>query len=444
MNSSSSSPACCSTAGLAASLIGGPHPAAGPRALPGRRDAGGLGRPRLARLRATTTSRETIGVIALALILFEGGLTAGFEEIRPVLRPAISLALFGTLLTAAIGGVAAMVLFDLSLTRACCSARSSPPPTARPSSRCCAPRRSRSGSRARSRARPASTTPSPSCSCSASSSGSSRPTTACWTCSGCSCASSASAPWSGVGVGWLAVQALQARAARHCRPVSGGVAGRGRARLRRRRGDRGLGLPRRLPRRPRAGQREHPGKADDHDLPRGARLGRAADDVPRARPADLPERRARRGRDQGHRCSRSSSRSSPGRSRPFAATAFERFTFARARGARLGRAARRGADRARAVPGDRAASRAASTSSTIVFFAVLRLDAAAGDDVRAARAAPRADHRRARPAAARIAETGTIRRLGAEVVEYPVQRRRRHRRPRARASSSCRARRSST
>jgi len=59
---------------------------------------------------------ETIGVIALALILFEGGLTAGWGDIRPVLRPAISLALFGTLLTAAIGGVAAMVLFDLSLT----------------------------------------------------------------------------------------------------------------------------------------------------------------------------------------------------------------------------------------------------------------------------------------------------------------------------------------
>ena len=58
---------------------------------------------------------ETIGVIALALILFEGGLTAGWDDIRPVLRPAISLALFGTLLTAAIGGIAAMVLFDLTL-----------------------------------------------------------------------------------------------------------------------------------------------------------------------------------------------------------------------------------------------------------------------------------------------------------------------------------------
>ena len=59
---------------------------------------------------------ETIGVIALALILFEGGLTAGWDGIRPVLRPSLSLALVGTLVTAAIGGIAAMVLFDLSLT----------------------------------------------------------------------------------------------------------------------------------------------------------------------------------------------------------------------------------------------------------------------------------------------------------------------------------------
>ena len=35
---------------------------------------------------------ETVGVVALALILFEGGLAAGWGEIRPVLRPAIGLA----------------------------------------------------------------------------------------------------------------------------------------------------------------------------------------------------------------------------------------------------------------------------------------------------------------------------------------------------------------
>jgi cell volume regulation protein A len=57
---------------------------------------------------------RTIGVIALALILFEGGLTAGFGEIRPVLPAAISLALVGTLLTAVIAGLTAAWLFDLS------------------------------------------------------------------------------------------------------------------------------------------------------------------------------------------------------------------------------------------------------------------------------------------------------------------------------------------
>jgi potassium/hydrogen antiporter len=58
---------------------------------------------------------RTIGIVALALILFEGGLTAGFAEIRGVLGSALSLAFIGTLLTAAIAGLAAWWLFDLSL-----------------------------------------------------------------------------------------------------------------------------------------------------------------------------------------------------------------------------------------------------------------------------------------------------------------------------------------
>ena len=57
---------------------------------------------------------RTIGIVALALILFEGGLTAGFEEIKPVLRPALSLAIVGTFITAAIVGWAAIWLFDLT------------------------------------------------------------------------------------------------------------------------------------------------------------------------------------------------------------------------------------------------------------------------------------------------------------------------------------------
>jgi cell volume regulation protein A len=57
---------------------------------------------------------RTIGVVALALILFEGGLSAGFDEIRPVLRPSLLLAVVGTLGTAVICGFAASWLFDLS------------------------------------------------------------------------------------------------------------------------------------------------------------------------------------------------------------------------------------------------------------------------------------------------------------------------------------------
>jgi cell volume regulation protein A len=55
---------------------------------------------------------RTLGTIGLVLILFEGGLTAGWREIRPVLGTAISLALVGTIVTAAISGLAAKWLFD--------------------------------------------------------------------------------------------------------------------------------------------------------------------------------------------------------------------------------------------------------------------------------------------------------------------------------------------
>src|ERR671923_1955824 len=55
---------------------------------------------------------RTVGVVALGLILFEGGLSAGFGEIRSVLRPALSLALVGTFITAAIAGLAAAWLFE--------------------------------------------------------------------------------------------------------------------------------------------------------------------------------------------------------------------------------------------------------------------------------------------------------------------------------------------
>src|SRR3954464_2369004 len=55
---------------------------------------------------------QNAAVIALALILFEGGLSSGWAEIRPVIGVSIALATAGTLLTAALTGLAALWLFD--------------------------------------------------------------------------------------------------------------------------------------------------------------------------------------------------------------------------------------------------------------------------------------------------------------------------------------------
>jgi len=53
------------------------------------------------------------GIVAVAMILFEGGLSSGFEEIRPVLRTSIILATLGTLATAALTGIAAALILGL-------------------------------------------------------------------------------------------------------------------------------------------------------------------------------------------------------------------------------------------------------------------------------------------------------------------------------------------
>jgi cell volume regulation protein A len=58
---------------------------------------------------------RTLGTIALVLIIFEGGLTAGWSEIRPVLGTAASLATLGTALTAVIAGFAAKLIFGFSI-----------------------------------------------------------------------------------------------------------------------------------------------------------------------------------------------------------------------------------------------------------------------------------------------------------------------------------------
>lgn len=58
---------------------------------------------------------ETIGVIALVLILFEGGLTSGLLQLRPVLGAVASLATVGTVITALLVGLAAAALFGFSV-----------------------------------------------------------------------------------------------------------------------------------------------------------------------------------------------------------------------------------------------------------------------------------------------------------------------------------------
>src|SRR4051794_33262404 len=56
---------------------------------------------------------RSAGIVAVALILFEGGLSSGFAEIRPVLKTSVILATLGTLGTAVLTAVAAAFILDL-------------------------------------------------------------------------------------------------------------------------------------------------------------------------------------------------------------------------------------------------------------------------------------------------------------------------------------------
>jgi potassium/hydrogen antiporter len=57
---------------------------------------------------------RTIGVLGLIAILFEGGLSTDWRDLRPVLAPAFLLSTVGVLVTALVVGAGARVLFDLS------------------------------------------------------------------------------------------------------------------------------------------------------------------------------------------------------------------------------------------------------------------------------------------------------------------------------------------
>ncbi|AYB45902.1 potassium/proton antiporter [Paenibacillus lautus] len=58
---------------------------------------------------------QLVGIFALIVILFQGGMQTDFKEIKPVLGPAISLATIGVLLTTIVIGLCASFVLDISL-----------------------------------------------------------------------------------------------------------------------------------------------------------------------------------------------------------------------------------------------------------------------------------------------------------------------------------------
>ena len=202
-----------------------------------------------------------------------------------MLRPAIGLAVIGTLVTAVDHGSGRRAGCSTSRrSRGCCSARSSPRPTAPRSSPCCAARRCGDGSRARSRARRASTTRSPCCSCSGSSTGSRSPTTAPLDMAWPVRARAGDRRWpSGLAVGAARGAGVPARSASTppgLYPVASiaaaALAYGGAAALH------GSGFLAVYLDRPGARRRAHPRQAHGHRLPRGPRVGRADRAVPRS------------------------------------------------------------------------------------------------------------------------------------------------------------------
>ena len=84
---------------------------------------------------------RSIGILALIAILFEGGLSTDWPDIRPVAVPAVVLSTLGVVVTAAVTALPRTTSSTSSRARRCCSARSSARPTRRPCSRRCGSRR---------------------------------------------------------------------------------------------------------------------------------------------------------------------------------------------------------------------------------------------------------------------------------------------------------------
>ena len=255
-----------------------------------------------------------IGIVALALILFEGGLAAGWSEIRPVLRPAVSLAVVGTILTALLTGFVASWLFDLSTLEGLLVGLDH--------------RRHRRGRRLLGAAHLDAAAPA-----GATLEGESGlndpvavllvlgfidwiqdPSYGILDMVGLFAQQLSIGLAVGLVAGFAGVELLKRSRLASGGPVPGRDAGDRGDRVRRRRRAARLGLPRRLPRGPRARQPRDPGAPHGGGVPRGARLGRPGRDVLHARPARVPAAAGGRGAE-GARSSPSCPSRSRGRSR---------------------------------------------------------------------------------------------------------------------------------
>ena len=59
---------------------------------------------------------QAVGIVALAFILFAGGLSTSWSDVRPVVAPGVALATVGVVVTALVAGLIAAWALDLSLT----------------------------------------------------------------------------------------------------------------------------------------------------------------------------------------------------------------------------------------------------------------------------------------------------------------------------------------
>src|SRR5882724_8608841 len=61
---------------------------------------------------------RTVGIVGLAIILFEGGISTPWRAVRPVIVPAALLSTVGVVITAAVTGFVAHLVFPLSWSAA--------------------------------------------------------------------------------------------------------------------------------------------------------------------------------------------------------------------------------------------------------------------------------------------------------------------------------------